>query len=353
MPKVLFSLVDQFSDIRSKEVSYKFLIENHGNAPISVLAINPRIPDTVELIEAQNPSLQATTVQYQRTCHELEEILRAFLFVTVKEFRDSMAQANAEATVAMLHALPGTLGTYFRTLNRLSLYRTLDIVRVKLQSFALRIRNKADAVSVMETFMASVSDDDIVKKIALEKIRQLGTMEAASPADTSASALPIAIIEPDSFFAITYILQFPRSQANPKKYNLDVEAVYTEDGKTEKHVGGTTAAVVISPQPSILTLIAILAAILGAVVKLLSAKETVVFDQVTLTSLIGPAVLAGIVALIFFNVYEFTSFGDKMKMPLSWRSALLIGFLCGLLDDQMLAALKAFAGATGGSPGSH
>jgi hypothetical protein len=37
--------------------------------------------------------------------------------------------------------------------------------------------------------------------------------------------------------------------------------------------------------------------------------------------------VAPIVALIFFNVYEYTSVGKDIAMPLSWRSALLIGAL--------------------------
>jgi hypothetical protein len=48
--------------------------------------------------------------------------------------------------------------------------------------------------------------------------------------------------------------------------------------------------------------------------------------------------------LIFFNAYEYTSMGKGVGMPISWRSALLIGALCGLLQDRVLAGLKAFFG---------
>ncbi len=237
MPKVAFSLIDQFSDIRSKEMSYKFLIENHGTVPITIMAINPRIPETVELVETQNPSIQATSVQYRQTCHEIEEILRAFLFVTVKEFRDKVAQARAEALVAMTRTLPTTLRVSIGALNRPNLPSKLELVRAKVESLTLHILNKADADSAVKAFMGSVADDDAIKKIVLEKVKQLDALEGGDPANTSAGNVPIAIIEPDSFFAITYVLRFPRSKTDPKKYNLDFEASLFgrwKDGKARR-----------------------------------------------------------------------------------------------------------------------
>jgi hypothetical protein len=58
----------------------------------------------------------------------------------------------------------------------------------------------------------------------------------------------------------------------------------------------------------------------------------------------SPPWVALILALIFFNIYEFTDLGKRFKMMIGWRSALLIGALCGLLGDRILMALKAFVG---------
>src|SRR5262249_46361209 len=96
MPKVSFSLVEQFSDLRSKELSYKFLIENQGATRINVAAITPRIPDQVQLVEAKNPSLRAVAVQYEQICADIGEIIRTFLIVEVKDFQDRVIKANQE-----------------------------------------------------------------------------------------------------------------------------------------------------------------------------------------------------------------------------------------------------------------
>jgi hypothetical protein len=58
----------------------------------------------------------------------------------------------------------------------------------------------------------------------------------------------------------------------------------------------------------------------------------------------APGIAAMITGAVFFNIFEFTSLADKFKMTISWRSALLIGFLCGMLNDRVLQALKAFFG---------
>jgi hypothetical protein len=55
-------------------------------------------------------------------------------------------------------------------------------------------------------------------------------------------------------------------------------------------------------------------------------------------------VSAAILALLFFNVYEHTSFGRQLRMNLGWRSALLIGALCGLMQERILTSLKSLLG---------
>jgi len=240
MPKVSFSLVEQFSDLRSKELSYKFLIENQGATRINVAAITPRIPDQVQLVEAKNPSLRAVAVQYEQICADIGEIIRTFLIVEVKDFQDRVIKANQE----LAREFMGSISTYFRVMLRVmrgGLKPTIDIIRVRTQSLAVQIRNRDDAVSVMDTFMGSVADTNTVKQIIKEKIRQLADLENHGVLNPQSAAARLAIIEPESFFAITYILRFPRSVMNPKKYNLEVEAAYSEDNKEERHVGGATS----------------------------------------------------------------------------------------------------------------
>jgi len=61
MPKVLFTLAEQFSDLRSSETAYKFMIENEGSNAIDLHSITPRIPEGVNLVEVKDPSLEAVS----------------------------------------------------------------------------------------------------------------------------------------------------------------------------------------------------------------------------------------------------------------------------------------------------
>jgi hypothetical protein len=92
------------------------------------------------------------------------------------------------------------------------------------------------------------------------------------------------------------------------------------------------------------------ASVLGVILKHaieLSSSSTHVaatFDNHELTIFGVHTTAAIILALVFFNVYEFTEMGKKLIIGIGWRSALLIGVLCGILGDRILAAVKALLG---------
>jgi hypothetical protein len=159
----------------------------------------------------------------------------------------------------------------------------------------------------------------------------------------------LATIEPDSFYAATYILKFPRSYTNSRFFNLSIEATYSEIGRSEKHVGGATTSIVISPKPLVITIIAIIASLLGVILKVAidspKDSQTSFYTGVHSAFTGSSPISAVILALVFFNIYEFTSLGKNFRMSIGWRTALLIGILCGLFSDRIFIALKAFIGA--------
>src|SRR5260370_20146402 len=88
MPKVLFSLVEQFSDLRSNELAYKFSVENQGTVAIDLLSIIPRIPDTVELVEAKDPSMKEAAGRRQELCLQLTRLFHDQILVASQVFRE-------------------------------------------------------------------------------------------------------------------------------------------------------------------------------------------------------------------------------------------------------------------------
>jgi hypothetical protein len=217
----------------------------------------------------------------------------------------------------------------------------------KYSSLHIRIENAEHAQSVFEKFLSKDNVDVTLRDVFAIKMSQLREIEGKMGKDVASSSL--ATIEPDSYFAASYVLKFPRSYIDSNKFKIDIEVSYAETGKPERHVGGTSASVIISPQPFILTLIAIAGSLLGIVLKVAtnsSINVTSNFGLDMLETLTGGlTVSAVILAIVFYNIYEFTEVGKRFnKIGVGWRGALFIGTLCGLISEQILAAVKGFIG---------
>ena len=51
-------------------------------------------------------------------------------------------------------------------------------------------------------------------------------------------------------------------------------------------------------------------------------------------------IMALVLALVIFNVFEFTSLAARLTRYVNWRGALFIGVVCGLAGDKVLTALN-------------
>jgi hypothetical protein len=350
MPKLIFSLIEQDTDLRSNEKAYKFMVENEGSNTISLLSITPRIPQQVEIGEDKNPSLVTVKARYLALCEELTEVLRNQLFVSDKTVRENMTKAAAEYMDGAFKQMTNMASSlFFRSIGfkRLGTENVSAAFKRRLDAFTFKIERANDADRALEYFIIKPDTNNSLKDIFVLKVEQLKELEKQMGLPAESSSL--ATIEPDSFFASTYTLKFPRSYINPRVFNLSIEGTYSEQGKPEKHVGGASTTVIISPKPYVLSIIAVISSILGVLLRLsfeASKDPEVNFYAVVNKAVYGSSfITALILALIFFNIYEFTGLGKNFKMNIGWRTALLIGTLCGLLSDRILIALKAFIGA--------
>ena len=89
MPKVRFSLDEQFSDQRSNEVAYKLTVENNGETTINLLSIVPRIPEEVQLLQVKDPSLTEIKTKYSELCAELTRLVKDQINYLLTEERDT------------------------------------------------------------------------------------------------------------------------------------------------------------------------------------------------------------------------------------------------------------------------
>lgn len=112
MPKVALSLIEQFSDMRSNEVAYRFTIENQGSSAIELLSIIPRVPEGVELLEVKDPSLKPVKAKHSELCSELTALLNDHLFLSSKEVQDKYLQIQKEGLNELISQVSGWLGFF-------------------------------------------------------------------------------------------------------------------------------------------------------------------------------------------------------------------------------------------------
>jgi hypothetical protein len=347
MPKTYFSLEQQFSDLRSNEIAYILKIENQGAKAINLWSITPRISDKVELVEVQNPSISAARAQSDELCKQLTALLRDDLLVQSAQLRQKRVQVEVDMVKEVFGSISKFSAIYLSLFTG-NFKRQMETQLRLSKALYPELANLTYAVSAYKRFIEPRPDGDVLQKIFAAKIEQLsGVDKTLGGADSASSAL--ATIEPDSSFAVTYVLRFPRSVANPRKYNVSVEGAYSEMEDDKKHVGSATTSLIISPRPEVLTIIAMASALLGVILKIAVVASTASGSASFYMALHGAmwpgGVSALIISLVFFNVYEFTALADKFRMAVGWRSALLIGLLCGLAGERIVAALKAFAGS--------
>lgn len=344
MAKVTFTLEQQLVDQRSNETAYQLTIENHGQVAVNLLSLTPRVPEDVQVVEAKNPSVVAAKAQHTALCAELTRLVEYQLLIASKEFRERAAQAQREMLEEALRPRGFLLfyGSLFSRRAAASVKRIMERGR----ALAVQIRTKADAANAFARFFTNAQNVGAVREIYEAKLEQLTALEAKAGSDLESAS--IATIEPDSVFGMTYVFRFPRSRLDARKYNISIEGTYSEGGQPERYVKAASTSLVVSPYPWILSSVAVMASCLGVILKsavtvTAAPTSSAVAAFNPLDMLVSPQTwAAGILALVFFNAFEYTSAGRQIGMPVGWRSALVIGCLCGVSGDRILAGLQAF-----------
>jgi hypothetical protein len=103
----------------------------------------------------------------------------------------------------------------------------------------------------------------------------------------------------------------------------------------------------VTPNPVTLSLFAVVFSFLGAVVNSIPVVQGVEPGRIIPSLWNGQFLLkyfvAAVLSVVLYNSIEMTEFRDKIR-SISWRSAMFIGILCGLLSDRMLKAITGFVG---------
>jgi hypothetical protein len=212
----------------------------------------------------------------------------------------------------------------------------------EFESFVFCISSGSDARTAFVKWMEKTNEHEEIITLFGLKTEQLEHIEATMDESDRSS---LTTIEAGSFFTATYVLKFDRRLLESRKFQVCFSANYLNPGDSSPQSNSTATNVLISPYPIVLSIVAIIAALLGTLLRASLGDQTSPLHEISGLTKSGKLLVGPVLALIFFNVYEYTSLGKSIRMAVSWRSALLIGALCGLAQENVLAALKALIGS--------
>jgi hypothetical protein len=331
-------LEEQLVDVRSDQIAYKLTVSNADSTSLRLLSVQPRVPIGASLLEVTDSSLAQANAQKARLLDELNRLLRQYLWVTSAPFRQEWIDQQRTA-LRELFSVVGFLSVYFSLFFRNSSLQAR--MKREFETFSFNVASAADARAAYTKWMEASTSYEAVRSLFDEKTKQLERIESRMDEGERPG---LTNVPAGGFFTATYVMRFDRKLFEPKKYQVAFEIAHSQ-ADAAPQTASVATNVQISPYPMSLSLVAIVAAVLGVLVRTAVTPESQPFAQMLSLAQSGQLLVGPIVALIFFNMYEYTSVGKDLNIGVSWRSALLIGALSGLAHDKILSAIKALIGA--------
>jgi hypothetical protein len=332
VPHLEITLDEQGADPRSDRVSYLLTIKNVSESKVSVQQLTPQVRASVRVDRAPDIEWDDTRSRVERLCCDLETLVRRRLvhFGTQE--------------------LPG------RVRRRLRLTRRVGVGDVP-QDLSPVITGPDDAELARQAYFADPEDSSLSRVTFDLKAGQLQRVfDDWKKHEKVPEAAPL---EPGATYARVYVMRFPRSPLDARKFSVGIDVRYrvtTADGSvTEPFVASGSRVQVISPRPWVLSVIATGASFLGVLLNTAgrflrqdgaAPPPPFAWDDYRQAVTSAPdLVVAPVLALVFVNVFEHTSLGNRIRMALGWRSAMLVGVFCGLASPRVLATLRSALGA--------
>ena len=213
MPRFDITLEELSPDFREREIPLKLTAKNAGTVPVEILSVSPRFPEGATLLETKDSSLLATKAKHTDLCGQLNNLAKDVMFATDKALRNRIIELQMEAYEKTISASSGWFGffkIYFH-LFKGTVRRNYEQAKEKEEALVLRIEDSSDAKRVFEDLVNQAEMDSSLKKAFLFKTDKLLALEAQIGPGVDLEAAPIATVEPDSVFATTYVVRFPRN----------------------------------------------------------------------------------------------------------------------------------------------
>lgn len=332
---------------RHNEIPMKVIVKNLSDKKIKIVAINPNITNHIELEEKEDTFEIGYKKEFDDICKELSFIIDNVLLFT----NDGHRKILTDTVLKTYSEIFSKIHIIYKLLlfDRTKFKSIMNDFNKKLSKLTYRISNIEDAKFAYEKWIIPLEKNNPHKDLYEAKLIQLENIFSKLGKINSNY---IAIVQPDSFYSKTYVLKFERRPISSKVYNVSFDSIFTEEEDPIEYRSNISTSIIISPKPLYVNILVGFFSILGTSLKYSMSninQETTpsfFFNSLGNNILTSPGITSLIIAILIFNIVEFTDIGKKLKTESDWRTALTIGIISGIFGERLVEAIKVFLGLT-------
>lgn len=330
-------------------------ITNSTAEQVELVAIIPNAAEGVEIVPASSEVYQDDVSEFRKLCNDLELIANGQLLERINEHRISVTNAlikQVKETFKIKSMIDIYIKMFIGIMSRKvnSSYFMTPTQLLKQSSLSLPIYSVEQAERVRDL---AFQEKDFSLKVFDEKLSRLKKLENSGK--TYGNSASTRELFPTGNYQKRYVIKCPRSVFVRSSSTVGFLCEFIDE-KGDRFSKEVTNSMTVSANPIVLSFIAAVMAILANLVEVGEKKDIIpansdktIFDMFLssfsgsgnlLENILGPA----LVAYVFFNFYENLEFSKNVPKTYSWRTAMFIGFVTGLLYEKVIAALGAFVG---------
>jgi hypothetical protein len=342
------------NDLRARQFACCLTVKNQTKHAVNILAINYRLGSGVWMEKTENTSSVDLKMEYDQLKTDLKYLFRSLYINNSRSFRDEFAKNYLESLRSQFQ---------FKNLLMIYYYLVTGQLRVYAQQMSQIIQRMDFPVTSAQAARDVLSklDNTIMTDLASAKIKRMNEIEQIDPNFLKAEY--VAQVQPGEIFQQVFVLKARRKLSSIASYTaafvVKLSADAIDGGRPIERMLSRSTSIDVTPSPITLSAFAVVFSFFGAVLNniglqvISTSKGNGPQSTGTLSDALSSflsidflrnSLVAAILAIVLYNSFEMTEFRERVKF-VSWRSAMFIGLLCGLLSDRMLRALESFMGS--------
>jgi hypothetical protein len=344
--KISLEIVIAENDLRARQFACHLSLANHTVDPINLLAINYRLGTGVHMEKTENTSLLDLKQEYDQLRNDIRYIFRVMYISRSERFRIEVTKNYLETLRKMFEIK--TIGMLYWYTATGKFKKFADQMNLELRRMDFPVTSSESARLILPKLADAGPDAVTITELATAKIDRMHAIEQVDPNFLKPEY--VTQIMPGENFEQVFIFKAQRKLSSIASYTaaFDVKLSVDAPGSARpiERILSRSASFNVTPSPITLSIFAVIFSILGTLlnnVGLQSISKRDLLDTLTAGDFLQRLFVAAVLAIVLYNSFEMTEFKDKIR-SISWRSAMFIGLLCGLLSDRMLKAITSFVG---------